>query len=277
PTQPRVLPAATNTPPPPAARPTPPAPPTAVADRPSAVPASPTQVPVPTAGPPVPATIVGGHPVVDGIVLDAYVPAATKLHQYYHYTCEFDAAWVVLKTYGIDATLDEMVAIIGLDHSGEPRWEETKTGVMIYGGDITQAYSGDYTKDFLARSTGLAMRKVFAHYGLGVTPVHTQGALEAALRRGELVWIKTTADFLPGRPATWVMPDGRTWQTVLGNDHAAVVMGYNADGAYIRDVLGPTSTNRARTYQYLVPWDRFLAAWASQSWDGLAVAPPGGP
>ena|SRR5436853_6556453 len=74
---------------------------------------------------------------------------------------------------------------------------------------------------------------------------------------------------------TWIMPDGRTYDTVLGNDHAAVVMGYNSDCVLIRDVLGPTSTNWQRKYQYEVPWPKFLAAWASQQYDGLAVAPPG--
>ena len=42
-----------------------------------------------------------------------------------------------------------------------------------------------------------------------------------------MVWIKTTADFKPGKPSTWIMPDGTRYKTVLGNDHAAVVMGYN--------------------------------------------------
>ena len=51
-------------------------------------------------------------------------------------------------------------------------------------------------------------------------------------------------------------------------------MGYNSDGALIRDVLGPTSTNWQRKYEYLVPWPKFLAAWASQSYDGLAVGAP---
>ena len=213
---------------------------------------------------------------VDGKHYDVYIPPATKLHQYYHYTCEFDAAWVVLKTYGIDTTLDDQLSIIGQDKSLEPRWEETKQGIFIYGGDILHYYSGDYTKNFLARSSGNAMSKVFEHYGLQVTPVHTQDDLEAALRRGELVWIKTTADFKPGRPATWVMPDGTTYQTVLGNDHAAVVMGYSERGPLIRDVLGPTSTNWNRTYEYEVSWPTFIAAWASQSYDGLAVGAAGG-
>ncbi len=213
--------------------------------------------------------------VVNGRTYDAYIPAATKKKQYYHYTCEFDASWVVFKTYGIDVTLDDQLAQIGLAEGTEPYFKETKDGVLIYGGDITNAYSGDYKENFLARSTGLAMSKVFRHYGLRVTPVHSREGIEAALLRGELVWVKVTADFKPGRPSTWIMPDGRTWQTVLGNDHAAVVMGFNKDAVVIRDVLGPTNTNYNRKYEYEVPWAKFLAIFASQSNDGLAVAPPG--
>ena len=216
-----------------------------------------------------------GQVVVNGVSYDAYNQAATKQHQWFHYSCEFDAAWVVLKTYGFEVSMDEQLAIVGVDKSVEPYYKDTADGVFIYGGDVLNSYSGSYATNFLARTTGNSMRRVFEHYSLSVTPVHDQESLEAVLRRWELVWIKTTADFKPGRPSTWVMPDGTTYQTVLGNDHAAVVMGYNSDGALIRDVLGPTSTNWQRQYEYLVPWPKFLAAWASQSYDGLAVAPPG--
>ena len=51
---------------------------------------------------------------------------------------------------------------------------------------------------------------------------------------------------------------------MLGNDHAAVVMGYSERGAHIRDVLGPTSTNENRQYEYDVPWPKFMAAWDQQ-------------
>jgi hypothetical protein len=209
--------------------------------------------------------------MVNGKWYDAYVPAATKLHQYYHYTCEFDAAWVVLKSNGIDATLQDQIDIVGLDTSIEPYYTETTTGILIYGGDILHAYSGDYTKNFLARSTGVVISRIFEHYDLSVTPVHTREDMQAQLRLGKLVWIKTTADFKPGKPATWVMPDGSTYETVLGNDHAAVVMGYSEQGALIRDVLGPTSTNENRQYEYEVPWLKFMAAWGQQQYDGLAV------
>jgi hypothetical protein len=68
-----------------------------------------------------PAAVEGQYSrTVDGKYYDAYVDAATKLHQYYHYTCEFDAAWVVLKTNGIDATVQDQRDIVGLDPSSEP-------------------------------------------------------------------------------------------------------------------------------------------------------------
>jgi LysM repeat protein len=212
--------------------------------------------------------------MVNGRTYDAYVPAAVKEGQFNQYTCEFDAAWIVLKTYGFDVGLDRQVEIVGLDKSIEPYYEETTNGVVIYGGDVTNYYSGDYKKNFLARSSGAAMRKVFDYFGLNVTPVRDRPSLEEALLWGELVWIKTTVDIKPWREATWVMPDGRSYKTVLGNDHALVVMGFNSEGVVIRDPLGPTSTNWQRQYEYEVPWDRFMASWGAQEFDGLAVARP---
>jgi uncharacterized protein YvpB len=211
---------------------------------------------------------------VNGRVYDAYIPAASKQQQAYQYSCEFDAAWVILQTYGIGAPVDDLIAAVGVDRSIEPRIEETQDGYVIHGGDITTAFSGDYKKNFLARSSGAAVRKAFEGYGLAVEAVQDRAGVEAALRRGELVWIKTTVDFKPWRPATWRMPDGRTQKTVLGNDHAVVVMGFNAESVVIRDVLGPTSSNRRRPYEYEVSWERFLAAWGAQAFDGLAVARP---
>ena len=228
-------------------------------------PLPPTSTPTPTPGP----------IEVNGRLYDAYIPAATKEHQAYKYSCEFDAAWVIVQTYGFDASVDDLIALVGSDTSVEPYIEETSAGFVIHGGDITTAFSGDYTKNFLARSSGDALRKAFEHYGLRVTPTHDRGAVEAALRAGALVWIKTTVDFNVWRPAIWRMPDGRTRHTVLGNDHAVVVIGFNADVVVIRDVLGPTSSNWHRPYEYEVDWATFLAAWEAQEFDGLAVAPPG--
>ena len=202
----------------------------------------------------------------------AYIPAALKHGQFAQYSCEFDAAWVILKTFGLDVTLDEQVAIIGVDPRIEPYIAQTPAGTVIYGGDINTMYSGDYTRSYLARTTGKAMRKVFDHYDLSVEPVDDRRGIESALDRGLLVWLKSTVDFLPWEPVTWITPEDEELPGVLGNDHAVVVMGYNADVVVIRDVLGPTSTNWERPYEYEVPWDTFLAVWEAQAFDGLAVA-----
>ena len=167
-----------------------------------------------------------------------------------------------------------MVGIIGVDQRVEPYAVETAGGFVIYGGDVTEQFSGDYTHNFLARTSGKAMRKVFQEYGLRVTAVHDRVSLERALRAGKLVWMKATVDFLPWQAATWVTPEGDEVDTVLGNDHAVVVIGYNDDGVLIRDVLGPTSTNWNRPTEYEVAWETFLPVWEAQSFDGLAVAPP---
>src|SRR5262249_11204004 len=129
-----------------------------------------------------------------------------------------------------------------------------------------------YKKNFLARTTGAAMRRVFEWYGLRATPVHDRAGVEAALRDGALVWMKTTVDFKKWRPAIWRAPEGATYRTVLGNDHAVVAIGFNSAGVVIRDVLGPTSSNWHRPYEYEVDWERFLSAWGAQDFDGLAVA-----
>lgn len=242
-----------------------PAPPEAPAPIPTAPVAVASPAPLPSATP--------TPLIVNGRVYDAYIPAATKDKQAYQYSCEFDAAWVIFKTYGLDVSVDEMVNSIGVDRSIEPYIEETRNGFIIHGGDILHSYSGDYTRNFLARSTSAAMRKVFEQHGLAATPIATREEVEGALRRGELIWMKTTVDFKPWRPATWLMPDGSTHQTVLGNDHAVVVIGFNAASVVIRDVLGPTSSNWQRPYEYEVGWDTFMASWGAQSFDGLAVAP----
>ena len=210
----------------------------------------------------------------DGRMYDAYIQAALKEGQFARYTCEFDAAWVICKTFGRDVSLEEQVAIVGIDERVEPYIEETPDGYLVYGGDITAAFSGDYTASFLARTTGAAMRKVFDRFGFAVERVDERAGIEAALDRGALVWMKATVDFLPWEPVTWVTPEGKTLPGVLGNDHAVVVMGYNQEAALIRDVLGPTSSNWNRLYEYEVPWDTFLHVWEAQGFDGLAVAPP---
>jgi hypothetical protein len=226
-------------------------------------PPSPTAIPSPTPGP----------VVVNGRLYDAYIPAASKEQQAYQYSCEFDAAWVIFTTFGYEVSVDELVQVMGVDDRVEPYIEETKDGFIIHGGDIASRYSGDYTKNFLARSTGAAMRQVFEHYGLRAEPVSDRAGVEAALRGGALVWMKTTVDFKPWRPAVWRTPEGAEFQTVLGNDHAVVAIGFNQEVVVIRDVLGPTSSNWERPYEYEVRWETFLAAWGAQSFDGLAVSP----
>lgn len=211
---------------------------------------------------------------VNGRTYTAYVETVIKEGQWFSYTCEFDSAWIVLKTFGFDVPLEEQTKIIGLDTSIEPYYTETADGVVIYGGDVRKAYSGDYKKNFLARSSGKAMRKVFDAYNLPVEVVNDRAAVERALDKGWLIWFKATVDFKPWREATWIMPDGSSYQTVLGNDHALVIIGYNEDVVVIRDPLGPTSTNLNRAYEYEVPWEQFLPSWGAQQYDGLAVGPP---
>jgi len=211
----------------------------------------------------------------DGRAYTAYVPATTKTGQFYQYSCEFDAAWVVLATFGMDVPFEDQLAVVGYDTSVEPYSEQTEDGFIVYGGDITSAFCGDYTSSMLARSTGTAFLPLFKHYGLDAETVKTRDEIEATLDRGGLIWTKATVDFLPWDATTWLTPSGKSVPTVYGNDHAVVVMGYNDDGVVIRDVLGPTNTNWERAYEYDVPWDTFLAVFAAQGSDGVAVLPAG--
>ncbi len=203
----------------------------------------------------------------------AYVQLPIKEGQDFHFTCEFDSAWIILKAFGKDLTLDDQLRLVGQDLSIEPAYEERADGVLITGGDIWEHYSGRYEDNFLARATGNAMRKVFDGSGLTSNPVHDRPAIEAALKVGDPVFFKSSVDFLDWVPATWVTPDGDTFPVVLGNDHALIVMGFNQDDVIIRDPLGPTSTNTERPYQYRVTWDRFLKVFAAQGNDGIAVGP----
>jgi hypothetical protein len=247
------------------AQPSPTVPPSA-----TVVPPSPTLLPSPTV-PPSPTPTA--EPVeVNGRVYDAYIPAAIKESQLYQYTCEFDAAWVVLNTFGIPASVEEIIARTPVDRSIEPYFTETVEGFLIYGGDIRTAFAGDYEQNFLARASGSALVPVFESFGLRTVPVSDRAGVEAALRRGELIWMKTTVDFKPWRPAIWITPDGTRIPTVLGNDHAVVAIGFNSDAVVIRDVLGPTSSNWQRPLEYEVAWDTFLASWGAQGFDGLAVS-----
>lgn len=204
----------------------------------------------------------------------AYVRCASKTGPFYTYSCEFDASWAILKTFGIDASFEEQLALLPIDTRIEPYYEWTDGGVFIYGGDITTAYSGDYRWNFLCRTTAPVMRGLFQHYGLYTKVIRSQQRIKNHLNRGRLVWIKITVDFKDWTPATWVTPEGNRLQVVLSNDHAMVVMGYNDDVVVIRDVLGPTDTNWERPYEFEVPWDRFMYCWGAQGNDGLSVGLP---
>jgi hypothetical protein len=208
-----------------------------------------------------------------GRAYSAYVPVVPKFGQFYTYTCEFDAAWIILATYGIEAPFEELLTIVGHDISIEPWYEQTATGFIIYGGDITTAFSGDFTSNMLARASGAAFQPLFEHFDLSVTPVGTQEELQAALDHGDLVWTKATVDFQPWADTIWITPNGDEVPTVLGNDHAVVINGYSEDVVVISDPLGPTSTNWNRAYEYEIPWATFLPVWGAQNEDALAVSP----
>lgn len=211
--------------------------------------------------------------VEDELGYDVFLATPTKDGQFFHYSCEFDASWVILKFFGYDVPFEEQLAIVGHDRAVEPTYQQTPEGVVVYGGDITSAFSGDFDTNFLARTTGEAMAPLFEEFGLEVEPVQTREGIEAALDAGAPIWIKATVDFLPWEPVTWITPEGEEIETVLGNDHSVVVVGYDDEAVVIRDVLGPTSSNWERPDQYEVPWQTFMEVWGAQQYDGLAVAP----
>ena len=204
---------------------------------------------------------------------DAYIQLPIKEGQYFHYTCEFDSSEIILRAYGSKLELDEQLAIVGQDETIEPWFEETSSGFIIHGGDIEEHFSGHINENILARARGSAIRKVFDYEGLKVTVADTRPKIEAALLAGEPVWFKSTVDFLDWDPTIWITPDGDEFPVVLTNDHALIVMGFDKDEVIIRDPLGPTTTNKKRPWQYMVPWDRYLDVIAAQGNDTLAVGP----
>lgn len=226
---------------------------------------------------------VAGQPVdevgpveADGILWTAMVQVPIKRGQWFHYTCEFDSAWSCMAAYDIDAGLDAQVEAVGIDNRVTPYWEETASGIMVYGGDIGEHFSGELDSNLMSRATANAMRKSFDAHDIATEPIHDRAGIEASLNAGYPVFFKSTVDFLDWRPATWNSPEGYTYPVVFSNDHALTVIAYNDDEVVIRDPLGPTSTNANRPYQYRVKWDRFLQVFASQGNDGLAVMPPEG-
>lgn len=211
----------------------------------------------------------------DGHVWDAYIQLPIKEGQDFHYTCEFDSSWIILQAYGAPMTLDEQLSVVGHDLSIEPWWEETPSRIWVYGGDIAEMYSGDYTSNILARARTSAVRKAFEAVDLTVTETPDRSSTEAALLKGQPVYFKSTVDFLDWNPATWICPDGDEYPVVLTNDHALIVMGFNQSDVIIRDPLGPTTTNETRPWQYRVSWERYLQVIAAQGNDAIAVGPAG--
>ena len=219
------------------------------------------------------AASAGERVIADGWYWDAYIQLPVKEGQDFHFTCEFDSSWIILKAYGFDLTLQEQMDVVGTDNAIEPWYEETATGIIVWGGDIDEFYCGHYDTNILTRARCNAMRKVFESVGLGVSFTPDRARIEQALLRGEPVYFKSTVDFLPWQDATWHTPDGDTFPVVLTNDHALIVMGFNADEVIIRDPLGPTTTNYERPWQYRVSWERFLEVIAAQGNDAIAIAP----
>jgi hypothetical protein len=225
---------------------------------------------------------VAGQPVdevgpveADGALWTAMIQVPIKRGQDLHYTCEFDSAWSIMMAYGVDVPLQAQLDAVGFDTRLEPYWEDYGDIVMIYGGDIGQHFCGDLDNNLVAKAKGSAMMKSFESQGFTATPVHDRAAIEQSISSGYPVFFKSTVDFLDWRPAIWTTPEGIEYQVVFSNDHALTVIGYNDQDVVIRDPLGPTSTNEARPFQYRVSWDRFLAVFAAQENDGLAISPGG--
>lgn len=220
-----------------------------------------------------PASAVEATLAADGTPWAAYIQVPIKKGQDFHYTCEFDSAWILLKAYGVEMGLDEQLALVGHDLSIEPYWEETATSITVFGGDIAEMYSGDYRENILARARTSAVRKVFDGVDLTVTETPDRASIERALLAGQPIFFKSTVDFLDWRAATWICPDGDEYPVVLTNDHALIVMGFNERDVIIRDPLGPTTTNEIRPWQYTVSWERYLDVIAAQGNDAIAVGP----
>ncbi|MGB3331062.1 MAG: hypothetical protein WBA46_19020 [Thermomicrobiales bacterium] len=209
----------------------------------------------------------------DNATWSTYIQLPIKEGQDFHFTCEFDSAWIILKAFQLEVPLQQQIDLVGIDEWIEPWYEERADGVVVWGGEVNDYYCGDYQTNFLARARGNAMKKVFEGSGLTATPVSDRAGIEKALGQGQPVFFKSTVDFLDWVPATWITPTDAQYPVVLGNDHALIVMGHNDQDVIIRDPLGPTSTNGTRPYQYRVTWERYLEVFAAQGNDGLAVGP----
>ena len=95
-------------------------------------------------------------------------------------------------------------------------------------------YQVDLTKDHNAKILGDFMRHFVENEEDQDAEAYARELIEGALLRGEPVFFKSTVDMLPWRPATWYTPIGEAYPVVLSNDHALVVMGFNADEVIVR-------------------------------------------
>ena len=228
-----------------------------------------------TASPtPVAATQTPEPVTINGKTYTAYIDTVVKQGQWQQYTCEFDVAYMILKTFGIDSDLNELLGYVGIDDSIDPHAVETPGGTVIYGGDIGKAFCGDLQHNTYAKTRSTAIAKAFKALGCTTHEISDRGGVEQGLLAGHLMWMKTTVDFTDFAPTRWETLTGITYPTVLDNDHCVAAIGYNNDVVVIRDSLGPTNTNWDRPYEYEVPWDLFMHCWGSSGHDGLMVQAP---
>ena len=226
------------------------------------------------ASPPVAATQTPEPVTINGTTYTAYIDTVVKQGQWQQYTCEFDVAYMILKTFGIDSDLNELLNYVGIDDSIEPNAVETSGGTVIYGGDIGKAFCGDLQHNTYAKTRSTAIAKAFNALGCSTYGISDRGGVEQGLLAGHLMWMKTTVDFTDFDPTRWETPTGITYPTVLDNDHCVAAIGYNDDVVVIRDSLGPTNTNWDRPYEYDVPWDLFMHCWGSSGHDAVMVKAP---
>ncbi|HEV2528294.1 MAG TPA: hypothetical protein VGT61_07605 [Thermomicrobiales bacterium] len=212
--------------------------------------------------------------VVNGRSYTAYIDAFLKQGQWDLYTCEFDVAHNIMKTFDVETTLDEMVSIVGFDNPFEPYAVDGPDGPIIYGGDIKKAFCGYLDSNTFSKCSGQAMIPAFEAFGFAPVVAKTRADIEKGLSAGQLLWMKTTVDFTAWIPTRWVTPDGTSHPTVYDNDHCVGAVGYNDEVVVIHDALGPTNTNWERPYEYEVPWDLFMDCFRSSGHDGLLVGPP---
>lgn len=210
---------------------------------------------------------------VNGRTYTAYTETYVKEGQWDLYTCEFDVAYMIMKTFGVETTLDELIGYVGFDNPFEPYAEATPSGIIIYGGDISTAFCGNLSSNTYSKTRGSAIRRAFEGFGFTAESVSSRRAVESGLSAGKLMWLKTTVDFTAFVPTRWQTPDGTVYPTVDDNDHCVAAIGYDDDSVIIRDSLGPTNTNWDRPYEYDVPWDLFLECWGSSGHDGLLISP----